>query len=588
MAGTLAVGETPRRAFRMGEWLVEPRGDRVCRDGHEVHVRPRVMDLLVYLAGRSGEVVSKEELLDAVWATRIVAESALTSALAEMRRALGDDPRRPWLLETVPKRGYRLLPRPRPAGGDGPAAPEAPGASAPWAEGTAAVFVGRRGESERLRDALRAARAGSGRALFVAGEAGSGKTALLADFGRHILAEFPDVAVAGGRFPFREGSAGPFTAFRELLRVLSGEPDGGWLPRGPSGQSPDLAEWARVLTEVVPVHGPALPGTLLPGPGPSQPPVSEALSEQLTATLRAFSERLPLVLLLDDLHGASRCSVSLLYRLARRIDRTRILLVGAYRPEELARDGGIHPLGKAVSELVRYGGDAVLDLGDGGGRAFLDALVDSVPNRLDEDFRRELFAVTEGQPLLAIETLRELHARGALARDAAGLLVAAGAITWGGLPTRVEALVRERVEDLDPTARAVIEMAAVEGEEFLAELLAEALRAPLPRVVETLSGVLGRQRRLVSFPRPVTIGGRRYSLYRFRHSLFRRWVYESLDSARRSSRHDQLAEARRALQEVAAGGSDATLASRLEGGPKPAQAAPDRPARSRGIASSRR
>lgn len=330
--------------------------------------------------------------------------------------------------------------------------------------------------------------------------------------------------MAGGRSPFREGSAGPFTAFRELLRVLSGEPDGGWLPRGPRGQSPDLAEWARVLTEVVPVHGPALPGTLLPGPGPSQPPVSEALSEQLAATLRAFSQRLPLVLLLDDPHGASRCSVPLLYRLARRIDRTRILPVGAYRPEELARDGGIHPLGKAV---------------------------------------------TEGQPLLAIETLRELHARGALARDAAWLLVAAGAITWGGLQTRVEALVRGRVEDPDPTARAVTEMAAVEGEEFLAE----ALRAPLPRVVETLSGVLGRQRRLVSFPRPVTTGGRRFSLYRFRHSHFRRWVYESLDSARRSSRRGQLAEARRALPEVAAGGSDAALARRLEGGPKPAQAA---------------
>ncbi len=476
-----SVGEVPKRSFRVGEWLVEPGGDRVRRAGVEVHLRPRVMDLLVYLAGRSGQVVTKEELLDAVWATRIVAESALTSAIAEMRQALGDDPRQPWLMETIPKRGYRFR---GPRAADGERASRSPrlGKRRRRGRGPDAVFVGRCAELARLLDALRTARAGRGRALFVSGEAGSGKTALLAELGRRVLGDSPAVAVAGGRCPFQEGPTEPFAAFRELLRALSGGPGGSWIPGG-DGRGGD-AESGRVLREVVPEHGPALEGTLLGGPAPAHPPGVEALSEQLAATLRGFAERIPLVLLLDDLHRASRGSVALLYRLARSVNRTRILLVGAFRSEELVRAGGIHPMEQAVDELVRYGGDAVLDLGDGGSRAFLDALVDSVPNRLDETFRRELFAVTEGQPLLTIETLRELHARGALAKDAAGTWTAAGAIPWGRLPTRVEALVRERVDTLDPAVRAVLEMAAVEGEEFFAELVAEALRAPLPRVVE--------------------------------------------------------------------------------------------------------
>ncbi len=72
------------------------------------------------------------------------------------------------------------------------------------------------------------------------------------------------------------------------------------------------------------------------------------------------------------------------------------------------------------------------------------------------------------------------------------------------------------------------------------------------------------------------IGGRRFSLYRFRHALFRRWVYERLDSAQRSSRHDRLAEARRAFPEVAASEPEAVLARHLERGERPARAAPYR------------
>ena len=74
-----------------------------------VQVRAKVMDLLAYLAERPGEVIPKDRLLDGVWGSQAVSESALTRTVTELRQALGDDAGQPRLLETIPKRGYRLI-----------------------------------------------------------------------------------------------------------------------------------------------------------------------------------------------------------------------------------------------------------------------------------------------------------------------------------------------------------------------------------------------------------------------------------------------------------------------------------------------
>src|SRR5262245_22601485 len=95
--------------FRLDDWLVQPARCRLSKEGRTLQVRPKVMDLLTYLAAHPGEVVSKEQLLDDVWRTQAVSESALTRTVTELRQALGDDAGEPRLLETIPKRGYRLI-----------------------------------------------------------------------------------------------------------------------------------------------------------------------------------------------------------------------------------------------------------------------------------------------------------------------------------------------------------------------------------------------------------------------------------------------------------------------------------------------
>ena len=101
--------------FYLGAWLVQPSLGRMSFDGRTVQVRPKVMDLLAYLAGSPGTVISKETLLNDVWGTEAISESALTRTISELRDALDDDAPQPRFLETIPKRGYRLIADVRPA-----------------------------------------------------------------------------------------------------------------------------------------------------------------------------------------------------------------------------------------------------------------------------------------------------------------------------------------------------------------------------------------------------------------------------------------------------------------------------------------
>ncbi len=105
-------------AFRVGEWLVQPSLDRVSRPGETHRLEPKVMDVLVLLAHRGG-VVAHGDILAAVWAKKFMARTVVPRAIAELRRVLGDVAHAPRYIETIPKRGYRLIAPVLPADGDG-------------------------------------------------------------------------------------------------------------------------------------------------------------------------------------------------------------------------------------------------------------------------------------------------------------------------------------------------------------------------------------------------------------------------------------------------------------------------------------
>jgi len=98
-----------RAAYRIGEWTVDPDTCRMTRGDQCRPLRPKLTDLLLLLAHHAGEVLTKDQILDHVWQTRFVSESALTRNVAELRQLLDDTVKPPRYVETIPKRGYRLV-----------------------------------------------------------------------------------------------------------------------------------------------------------------------------------------------------------------------------------------------------------------------------------------------------------------------------------------------------------------------------------------------------------------------------------------------------------------------------------------------
>jgi TolB-like protein/DNA-binding winged helix-turn-helix (wHTH) protein len=97
------------KRFTAGEWTVEPDLDRISRDSEEVNLQPQVMELLVYLAENANEVVSIDDMIEDVWEGRLMSSGSVYNRLTSLRKALQDDPQNPTYIETIHKRGYRLI-----------------------------------------------------------------------------------------------------------------------------------------------------------------------------------------------------------------------------------------------------------------------------------------------------------------------------------------------------------------------------------------------------------------------------------------------------------------------------------------------
>ena len=111
----------PLREFRVDGWLVQPALNRVIKGATAIRVRPQLIDMLGYFASRPGRVVSKTQLLADVWRDRFVSASGVARCVAELRQVLDDDARQPRIIETISKRGYRLIARVEPVEGGGAA-----------------------------------------------------------------------------------------------------------------------------------------------------------------------------------------------------------------------------------------------------------------------------------------------------------------------------------------------------------------------------------------------------------------------------------------------------------------------------------
>jgi DNA-binding winged helix-turn-helix (wHTH) protein len=129
-AGPGAANGGPRR-IRVADAEVDLLSGEVSRGGTTVRVAPKTAQVLAALCRRAGEIVSKEALIEEVWSDAFVTDDGLWHGIAELRRVFDDDARSPGVIETLPRRGYRLLahvePSAPPAAGEAPVSPAAAG-----------------------------------------------------------------------------------------------------------------------------------------------------------------------------------------------------------------------------------------------------------------------------------------------------------------------------------------------------------------------------------------------------------------------------------------------------------------------------
>jgi DNA-binding winged helix-turn-helix (wHTH) protein/tetratricopeptide (TPR) repeat protein len=118
-------------SYKFGPFLVDGGAYRLIRDGANVPLSPKIIDLLLFLAARPSILVSKEELFKALWPDVAVTDNALTQAVSELRQALGDDAANPKYVQTVARRGYRFISPVEPIVAAGPATAPSPSTGTP-------------------------------------------------------------------------------------------------------------------------------------------------------------------------------------------------------------------------------------------------------------------------------------------------------------------------------------------------------------------------------------------------------------------------------------------------------------------------
>lgn len=432
------------------------------------------------------------------------------------------------------------------------------------------LFVGRDSERARLTEKLSKARAGAGQLVFITGEPGSGKTMLLREFARSASDGHENLVAAVGHCNAQTGTGDPYLPFREVVHAFTGDVQAR-REAGAMSRAHALRLWHLLPTSLGALleEGPDLIETLVGGRGlaaraaqypcplenrrrlddvmerkageqPGAGVHQNAILDQATAFFQSLARERTVLLVFEDIHWADAGTIAMLCHLCQHIDGHAIMLVASYRPGELTAPEGQdrHPLESARLELKRKYGDFEIRVDDASGREFVDALIDATPTRLDAGFRDALHRQTQGHPLFTVELLRDLRERKAIIKDGDGREVLSQPVDWQALPIKAEAVIAERIGRLPQQLQRVLKVASVEGEDLTAEVVARIEDIDEREMIRLLSEEADKRHQLVRALDVRRAGRQRLSVYRFRHILFQKYLYQSLDRVERSYLHE--------------------------------------------------
>lgn len=524
------------------------------RGGESVALEPQAFEVLAHLVTHRDRVVPKNELLEAVWESQFVSDSALTTRVKEVRRALGDDGQTQRYVRTVRGRGYHFVAeavegeREASAASNDEAEAAPPGSTAPIAVPLPTdSFVGRTEELGTLRAAVDSAIDGRGRVVLLAGEAGIGKTRTSQELAEYAISR--GARVFWGRVRQASG-APPYYPWAQIIST--------YLTSSPSahGDATALDDGGTELLAELTGQTPASAGSSASAAGSAQFHLFEAVS----AWLRHASTQQPLMLVLEDLHWAGEPTLALLAHLVPDVLSMRLLVVATLRDSELGTTEALTPV---LAELSRASNVTRVHL-DGLSATEIEHYVHRYPTvELAPALVRSVHDRTDGNPFF-VSQIVELIGRGGAAVDSDS-----GEPPGAALPVEVRDVLTARLDLLSAAARAALRVGAISGRVFDLETVATVLERDHDTVIDDLEEARGA-RILEDFDQ----AGR----YRFVHALMQEALLAELSAARRAQIHGTVGTALEASYGTEASAEAARLSAHY------AESAPVQPTHRRAAA----
>ncbi|MGH9839341.1 MAG: AAA family ATPase [Blastocatellia bacterium] len=517
------------------------------REEQAIPLTPKAFALLRQLIEQAGQLVKKEELLNAVWPETFVSDAVLKVCIGDLRKALGDDAKCPRFIETAHRRGYRFIgqivedgetERRRDRETEGQMAESlsvSPSLRLSGAHRRLALLptmglVGREAALAQMRNWLSRARSGERQMVFVTGEAGIGKTALVEAFRQSLAA--PEVRLAYGQCLEQFGAGEAYLPILEAVSRLCREPGGervvGLLRR-------HAPTWLAQMPSLVDADERQAIGQATLGV------TRERMLREIAEMLEALTLDAPLVLVLEDLHWSDYSTLDLVSYLARRREGARLMLIGTYRPADLILSD--HPLRSVKQDLQVRRQCEELSLEDLSQSAVGEYFAARFPqNDFPAELPRLIHERTEGNPLFMVNAVDYLQAAGMIARtDACWRLQAEFAALQLDVPESIRQMIEKQIGHLGPEEQRLLEAASVAGTEFPAAMVALILKKDGEKdavEVEEMCESLARRGQFLQ-----TLGlsewpdGTVTARYGFIHALYQNVLHDRLTAARRAQLH---------------------------------------------------
>jgi predicted ATPase/DNA-binding winged helix-turn-helix (wHTH) protein len=560
------------------------------RHGEQIALPPKPFAVLRYLVENPGRLITHDELLDALWPETYVQPQVLRTYMLDLRKVLKDDAGQPRFIQTLTKRGYCFVAPvsdwdgPKRAGmeravperaGSERSAPEDHRVDSAHPPATAhdpqasnlqvSKIVARDEELARLKAQADLSASGQRRVVFITGEAGIGKTALVDEFIRQLAfscsgsesgsssSSDQPISVARGQCVEGFGRKEEYYPVMEALSQLCASPDG--------------ERSCKILTRMAPHWLAALGRESVPA---AATPTQERMPGDLCAALEELAAEKPLILIFEDLHWADDSTLHLISALARRRAQAQLMVLATYRPRHGVWDGSGDRANSEANNRPRNDSTelqlkalkqdlllrrlcAEVALAPLAKRAVSELLSKELKQQtLPPDLAGFVHQRSEGNPLFVIAILEHLIAQSFLVRNVTQWeqrvpLQEMEQEMEANVPDGLAQMIELEIERLSQPDQRLLEAGSLISVAFPAWAVAAALDED-PAEIEEACDELARRLYFVQRAGQDELpDGTRSAFYVFAHELYREVLYRRQTATRLARRHIRVAERLREL-----------------------------------------